>query len=366
MTTAQHNEHRAMARPQRDRLNARLAKVLAIHFDPNLGTPYWLDRQHQLGIDARKDIRSIDTLSLLGEMSQRDLAGQDLRAFIPRRFHDQMHRFIIGQTGGTTGDGVWTAYLDHEFVQAFITPFVIAAKHLKFPTRAQWLFVGPSGPHIIGKVIGALANAMESADPFTIDLDPLWVRRLEPGSFARQRYLTHIIDQTMRVINAQSIGVLFSTPPVIEALALEMSQAQRHGIGAIHFGGMQLTSQQLAKIACDFPHALLLAGYGNTLMGCCLELDAPSNRSHLDYYPFGDRLILEIVDQDGHPVPDGDEGRVRFTRLDDGFLIVSMRERDLARRVALIKNPPSGYASHGIRDPHPPKTKDTRLVGGLY
>jgi len=325
---------------QRDRLNARLGRVIGIHFDPDLGTPFWLDRASQLGCDPRHEIQSIADLSILGEMTQNELADRPLLDYIPRRFHDQMHRFIIGQTGGTTGNGVWTAYLDHEFDEAFIIPFVVAAKHVGFPTRAQWLFVGPSGAHIIGKVVRALANAMESADPFTIDLDPGWARKLPAGSFAHTRYLAHITDQAMRIIDTQPIGVLFTTPAVIESLGQDMSEMQRHAIRGIHLGGMQVQGDQLARIYALFPNALVLAGYGNTLMGCCLEIDVDPGRTDLDYFPFGDRLLLDVVDQEGNPVPDGEEGVVRLTRLDESFLIVNLRERDQARRVDLIPDSP--------------------------
>lgn len=350
----------------RDRLNARLSHVIGIHFDPDLGTPYWLDRERELGCDARKEIRDIADLSILGEMTQHDIADRPLIDFIPRRFHDQMHRFIIAQTGGTTGDGVWTAYLDHEFAQAFIIPFVVSAKHVGFPTCAQWLFVGPSGPHIIGKVVRGLANAMESADPFTIDFDPGWARKLPPESFAHTRYLAHITDQAMRIINTQCIGVLFTTPVVIESLGEQMTKTQRLMIRGIHLGGMQVQRDQLAKVYALFPNALILAGYGNTLMGCCLELDVDPKRTCFNYYPFGDRLILDVVDQIGDSVPSGEEGVVRLTRLDESFLIVHLRERDQAQRVEPTPNAPEGYAGIGVRNPHPPKANGSQPVGGLY
>lgn len=350
----------------RDRVNARLRRVVAIHFDPDRGTPYWLDRQRDLGCDPCREIQTTDDLAILGEMNQADLAERPLFDYIPRRFHDQMHRFIIGQTGGTTGHGVWTAYLEHEFIEAFVTPFGVAAGHVGFPTRERWLFVGPSGPHIIGKVVRALANAMGSADPFTIDLDPGWARRLPAGSFAHQRYLAHVVDQAMRIIHAQHVGVLFTTPAVIETLGEQMSATQRDAIRGIHLGGMRVRAEQLARINALFPRAVVLAGYGNTLMGCCLELDASPNRQHLDYYPFGDRLLLDIVDQEGAPRPEGEQGTVRLTRLDEGFLIVNLRERDAAARVGPKPGSPDGYTHAGLRDPHTPETPIAHPVGGLY
>ena len=31
-----------------------IATVLALHFDPDQGSPYWLQRQQQLGFDVRR------------------------------------------------------------------------------------------------------------------------------------------------------------------------------------------------------------------------------------------------------------------------------------------------------------------------
>jgi len=350
-----------------DRLNRRLAGVLAVHFDEDRGTPFWLDRQRALGIDVRRVVRRIEDLSQLGQMTPDDLAGRPLTDFIPRQFHDQMDRFVVAQTGGTTGPGVWTAYLEHEFAEAFVTPFVVAAMHVGFPTREPWLYAGPSGPHVIGKVVRSLANAMGSADPFCIDLDPRWARRLPDGSFAQERYLCHVVEQAMGVIEHQRVGVLFASPTIIEALARAMTPEQRRRIHGVHYGGMPLAGDTLERLAArDFPNAVHLSGYGNTLFGCCLELGITGPRRHLDYYPFGDRLAIELVDDAGVPVPDGEPGRVRFTRLDEGFLIVRMLERDHAHRVALPGDPPRGFARHGVRDPHTPRTETSRPTGGLY
>ena len=41
-------------------------------------------------------------------------------------------------------------------------PFVAAAARVHFPRELNWLFIGPSGPHIIGKAARACASAMGS------------------------------------------------------------------------------------------------------------------------------------------------------------------------------------------------------------
>ncbi len=160
----------------------RLRRGLAVHFDPREGSAFWLARAAALGIDVRRDIRDVADLAALGEMSPADLRGRPLLDLIPKRFHGRLDQFIVGQTGGATGEGVWTAYRVDEFEEAFIVPFVDAARYVGFPCGGSWLYIGPSGPHVIGKVVRHLANALGSMDPFSVDFDPRWARTLPAGA----------------------------------------------------------------------------------------------------------------------------------------------------------------------------------------
>jgi phenylacetate-coenzyme A ligase PaaK-like adenylate-forming protein len=344
----------------------RLERALLIHFDPDHGTPFWLDRQAALGIDARRAIRSLSALELLGEMTPKDLTGRPLRDYIPRRFHDDLAGFVVGQTGGTTGGGVWTMYRPDEFAEAFITPFAVAAAHVGFPRGERWMYIGPSGPHIIGKVVRSLSGCLGGHDPFSVDFDARWAKKLPHGSFAIERYLSHVIDQSMAVIDTQDIGVLFTTPAVLGPLADAMSQAQRQRIRGVHYGGMEVDADALSTFQGRlFPNAVHLSGYGNTLFGCCLELNADCDRIP-EYFPYGARLVLEVVDANGRVVPDGEVGTVRFTRLDESFLIVRMLERDAATRTAAPDYAPAGFVHSGVRNPHSPASLAPRQARGLY
>lgn len=347
-------------------LEERLRRVLRVHFDPDLGTPYWLDRQRTLGIDARRDIRGPESLELLGEMLPKDLSARPLKDFLPRRFHDDLSGFIVGQTGGTTGGGAWTIYRPDEFDEAFITPFAVAAAHVGFPRAERWLYIGPSGPHIIGKVVARLSGHCGSHDPFSVDFDARWAKKLPGDSFAMKRYLAHVIEQALVVIQMQDIGVLFTTPAVLSSLAEAMTPDQRLRIRGIHYGGMELKPDALAHFQRDlFPRAVHLSGYGNTLFGCCMELDTTLNRIP-EYFPFGSRLIMEVTTADGRPAPADQTGVVRFTRLDESCLIVRMLERDAASAVTPAPDAPAGFALPGVRGPHSPLSLAPQQAKGLY
>jgi hypothetical protein len=368
-----HTRERALQRKTSPVHSDRLRDMLALHFHPEHGSVYWLKRQDELGWEVRDRVRTVDNLWLLGPTPLSDLRRFALREFIPRAFHHELHRFVIGETAGTTGEPRASAYRDDEFQEAFITPFLRVAASTGFPRGEPWLWVGPSGPHIIGKVVRELARQTGSMDPFSVDFDPRWAKRLVDGTLARQRYLDHVIDQAIDVLQREDVGVLFITPPALAALAKRMSDRQREAIHGVHYGGLSIPAPALNEFRTDFPNAVHLAGYGNTLFGVVMEV-ADQPRQALDYFPLSDRVVFQVVDgsapEDSWPPPAvelGQSGRVLFHRLDESCLLVGVLERDEADRIA-----PSAAAlalggrADGLRNPRPPATDAGRIQLGLY
>ncbi len=345
----------------------RLAHLMAIHFDPKWGAPFWIDRAVQLSVDPRNDIKHFDDLAMLGDLSAHDLQQRPLTDYIPRRFHQEIQQMVLGQTGGTTGEGTWTAYREDEFESAFIEPFARAAEHLNFPRSERWLFIGPSGPHIIAKAAPNLARYLNSPEPFSVDFDPRWARKLPNDSIASQRYAQHVVDQSMQVINTQGIGVLFATPAVLARLAQIMTETQRLCIRGVHYGGMALDIDLLHSLQTEsFPNAVHLSGYGNTLLGCCLELSTEPGRTPC-YFPLGDRLVFETLDAKGEPTSFGDPGQLRVTRLDETFLIVRLLERDNAELIQPPVDAPQGFILPGVNNPTPHNESSKHQTNaGLY
>lgn len=353
-----------LARPHLEKLAlVHMRQVLEEHLDPIWGSAYWLERARQAGIRNASEIQSLDMLIAVFQQQTADLQCRPLLDYIPRQYHNQMHRLVIGQTGGTTGQGTWTAYLDDEFHQAFVKPFTVAATQANFPTGLNWLFAGPSGPHIIGKAAGAIARSMDSLEPFMIDFDPRWSRKMPAGSMGAQRYLQHVIDQAMAVIQSQEIGVIFATPPVLIGLADRMTPMQRSSIGGVHYGGMTISDNVRHQLQHEaFPHAVHLSGYGNTLLGCCMELSAAYSQP-MDYFPYSQRLIFEVVDKQNQPAS---QGQVRVTRLDRSFMIVGLLERDHAAVIQPPVQAPPGFSLTGLRAPHTPVSSGQTEVATLY
>jgi hypothetical protein len=350
----------------------RLRDLLALHFHPCLGSRYWLIRQEELGFDVCDRVRCEEDLWCLGPTPLEDLRRFSLGDIIPREFHRELHRFVVGETAGTSGAPRATAYRDDEFQAAFIDPFLRVAAATGFPRGEAWLWVGPSGPHIIGKVVRELAQQTEGMDPFSVDFDPRWAKRLAEGSLARQRYLDHVTEQALDVLEREEVGVLFITPPALAALAPRMSDSQRERIRGVHYGGMSMTAETVNAFRNAFLRAVHLSGYGNTLFGVLMEAtDEP--REALDYYPEGDRLRFHIV-EGGESSTDwpprllnhGERGRVLFHRLDESCLLVSVLERDEAERIAPSREARALGMGDGLRNPCPAGALKDKLQLGLY
>jgi hypothetical protein len=319
-----------------ENLNRWLASILRIHFDPEGGSLYWFEKARQLGIAPLEDIRTVKDLRLFGPMDEEALKQRPIEDFVPRRYWPEKSKWVTGETGGTTGHPVTTVYLEDEFYKSFVYPFEVVARYRNFPRGQNWLWVGPSGPHIIGKAAIACARALDSPDPFSVDFDPRWAKKLAPNSMGFKRYFDHVLDQTLRILTTQEIRVLFSTPKVLIELKKVMSKERREAILGVHFGGMELGKDLFQAIAEAFPGAVFISGYGNTLFGMCPEFNGDPLLP-LDYYPIGPRLIFQTVPTNPemspgeklqHPCVPGESGQIVFSRLDRSFLILNHFERD--------------------------------------
>ncbi len=318
-----------------------IEEIIATHFDPHAGSAYWLEREKQLGLDAKKEITSCEAFHLLGPMDPEALRTRPLLDFIPKRFHHELPSMILAETGGTTGAPIRRVYRPSEFSAAFVDSWKRAADLRDFPRSGNWLFVGPSGPHVIGQSARAMARSLGSLEPFSVDCDVRWIKRQGAGSLGFTLYLDHVLDQALNVLRTQNIEVLFITPPLLLALADRMTAEERQCIRGIHLGGMALTAADSETIRHRlFPQAVVLPGYGNSLLGVLFEHAPPLPGESPTYVVDDPALWLQLVSWQAkapEQAPDltvtlnpGQRGRVVAHRLDASFLLLNMVERDTA------------------------------------
>ena len=354
-----------------------LPEIIAIHFDPDHGSRYWLDKEKEIGIKALDEIRTLDDLRVLGPMCEDDLRKYPIEHFIPKAFLNQKRDFIIGETAGTTGRPKVTAYRENEFYTTFVDWFGYIAQRRGFPTGGNWLWIGPSGPHIIGKAVRPVSQRMGSMDPFSIDFDPRWAKKLMPGTIGSKRYLEHILEQSLDIIETQKVDVLYTTPVVLKALSVRMKEEQRRSIKGVHYGGVSIEKDVFRKFKEEyFPNSVHISGYGNTLFGLCLEIEE-SPTYDLEYYPPGARMVVQVVSTEGGTVPSyarlakivdyGEVGQVVFHRFDQSFFIPNMFERDKAVRIAPTPTVREyGVMQDGVKNPSLLDSNDSVVKTGLY
>ncbi len=351
--------------------NERLRSFIDLHLHPKHGSLYWLKREKQLDINIRDSVRTFEDLPLLGITEPGDLANRSAWDFLPQALWKAKQNCIIGESGGTTGCPSVAIYTQKDFHSAFIEPFISAANVTGFPQGTEWLWIGPSGPHIIGKVVRELAKAIGSPDPWSVDFDPRWVKKLVPGSIALKRYLSHVVDQAIQILDRESPEVLFTTPPILNELSKRLSEEERSIFKGVHYGGLQITADEINQFKKLYPNAVHLSGYGNSLCGVALELE-DTERNHVDYFPYGNRLIYDVVriNQENNrwkSVQPGETGRVLFHRIEESTFLPNVLERDEATLIApnsTMKT--NGWTLKGLRDPGPPDDQKTKLKTGIY
>ncbi|MBF0107792.1 MAG: hypothetical protein HQL76_01265 [Magnetococcales bacterium] len=348
-----------------------LRRILALHFDPEGGAPYWLERQRQLGFSVRDRIGCIDDLALMGPMELDVLRHRPIEDLIPR---SQLGRFslITAQTGGATGMPKTTAFSQDDFEASFVVPFLETARALgcSWPSAGHWLWIGPGGPHIIGKAAHRIAEQTTGSDPFSVDFDPRWFRRLAEHSLARKRYLEHVLEQARNIIRVQKIACLFTTPAILTPLADLLSTDQCGAVTFIYLGGMRVTRQVFHEYRSRFVNATVLSGYGNSLFGVCHQRGEVEEG--LCYYPSSPQIVSRVVAWiTGVPGPIhfsqevayGSRGQVVMHRLQESALLINVVEQDDAIRVPPL---PDGPPWDGLGDPGRLEQRHLIVDDGIY
>jgi phenylacetate-coenzyme A ligase PaaK-like adenylate-forming protein len=326
------------ARASREALDAHVREVVAWHFDPSTGCPFWLDFAKKLGWDPRREIGNFSDLARLGLFEDEWLRGGPVQRWIPKGCAGKP--VFVFETGGTTGTPkTRVAFDDFRFDYELFSD-TLPEKH--FPKGSNWLMLGPSGPRRLRLSVEHLAQ-YRGGICFCVDLDPRWVVKLIKKGWSEhlEAYKAHVIDQAVTILQAgHDIRCMFTTPKLLEALGLRLesqgTSIRKAGITGIFSGGTEFTPQWNR-----FAHEELLDGaymtptYGNTLMGLAASAPTgPQNNYKITYYAPQPRAVIEVVDFDDATriVEYGQSGRVKLTTLTKEFFVPGFLERDEGER----------------------------------
>jgi hypothetical protein len=345
-------------------LDSHAREIIAWHFSPDTGCPFWLDWAKTITWDPRKEIETFADLAKFPHFEDDWLRGGPVRRWLPRGLaHKPIYVF---ETGGSTG--VPKSRLQ---IEDFRTDYELFSKTLSdvsFPRGADWLMLGPSGPRRLRLAIEHLAQHRGGGISFGIDLDPRWVIKcLKRGQLHEANlYKQHCIDQALTILRSHdNIRCMFTTPKLLEALAEKIDLAH-YGIKGIFCGGTELTPQ-FHRFAREelCPGIDFVPTYGNTLMGLATHKPFdPADNYEIIYHAPQPRAVVEVVDPNdaGKKVDYGKIGRVMLTTLTKETFIPRFLERDQA-----IRRPPcEPYPWDGAGNVQPFAGLGGTVVEGVY
>jgi phenylacetate-coenzyme A ligase PaaK-like adenylate-forming protein len=337
------------------------------HFSPETGSPFWLARAKSLEFDPRTSVKTFDDLTLFPNVTNelRDVRAEDL---IPKGYGSRPEVVGVFESGGTTGAPKRVVILRDWWDQALAW----ASSHLEeygVPRNRNWLALLPSGPHMAGELVRAQAAALGGIR-FAIDMDPRWVKKLIAAGNADQAdaYAEHLIDQAGFVLETQDIGVLMSTPPLLERLSRrdDLVELVRRKVEVIEWAGAHMDADTRALYRSEvFPGVKLYGNYGSTMvLGGAGERLGLTDDDPCIFDPFSPYVTFSVVDpQTGHRVRYGKRGQVVMNHVSKSFLLPNNLERDMATRI----EPPEGDVGDSVADVAPvQRFGDEVVIEGVY
>jgi phenylacetate-coenzyme A ligase PaaK-like adenylate-forming protein len=335
------------ARPDPDEF---VRAAMAWHFNPETGSAYWLRRAETLPFDPRADVKSVEDLALFPNVADelRDVRVEDL---IPRGYGPDPGIVGVYESGGTTGAPKRVVVLRDWWDRygAYVSAGLDAHG---FPRNVNWLAVLPGGPHLISEV-AAQAAAGRGGVTFSLDMDPRWVKKLIAAGQAAEAgaYADHLVEQAAFLLRTQDIGVVMTTPTLLERIARhdDLADLINEKVQGIVWGGTAMDADTRYLYRTEvFPGVKVCGMYGSTTI-----LGGPAERAGLTgddgcvFDPPAPFITFRVVDPGtGRPVGYGERGQVVMNHVSKNFLLPGNFERDLATRV----EPPAAHAGDSVAD----------------
>ncbi|MFI1026997.1 phenazine biosynthesis protein [Streptomyces sp. NPDC020951] len=332
------------------------------HFSPATGSPYWVKRAAELDFDPLTDVRTWADLARFPDVSEewRDIP---VDALVPVGASQDAWDFQVFDSGGTTGRPKRIVESTSRRSGVRWVSEVLAEHGVPGEGEGQWLHLGPTGPHIVGRSVGLLARLRRTFCHF-IDFDPRWVKACVKQGRGEEagRYVKHILAQARDVLATQPVSVLFATPPVLESLAADerLLDLVRLKVRGIVWAGTSVSPETLRVLEEEvFPQAALVGLYGNTMMGIAPQRPKSGGgggggerEAHsCVFVPFHPFSRVQVVDPEDTvtPVGYGERGQARVSLISRDLLLPWTLERDSVIRV----EPTSAYPQDGLADVRP-------------
>jgi hypothetical protein len=344
-----------------------LRAAMEWHFNPKTGSTYWLKRAKSLPFDPRKDVKRFEDLALFPNIVDelRDVRAEDL---IPRGYGSHPDVVGVPESGGTTGPPKRVILL-RDWVDKIGAWLDTQFDAHKFPRNVNWLILLPSGPHMVGEIARWRAISRGGL-AFPIDLDPRWAKKLIAAGKSEEArsYAEHLVEQAAFLLHSQDIGILMTTPPLLERIAQhdDLVELINQRVKGIVWAGTHMDTDTLHLLRTEvFPSVKLVGVYGSTMiLGGIPERQGLIDDDPRIYDPPSPSIIFSVVDQAlGHTVGYGERGQVVMNHVSKNMLLPNNLERDLAIRI----EPPAGQVGDSVADVSPvAQFGNEAVIEGVY
>ncbi|CAI7974309.1 conserved hypothetical protein [Frankia sp. Hr75.2] len=342
-----------------------IGALMRWHFSEETGSPYWLRRSRSLDFDPIADVRTFADLVLFPNVVNefRDVPVEDL---VPRGLTGA-DRVIAGifESGGTTGAPKRFVMFERwaEFALSW------DEFHYSDLGTTNILAIAPSGPHMFGDFASRRARRHNGVR-FTVDLDPRWIKNLIARGALEEadRYAEHLVDQAAHILTSQSVGILVTTPPLLERIArrAELVEVINKNIRFICWSGAHMDADSRDIFRREvFPGIPLKGLYGSTtVLGMSRERPQEDSDELAVFDPPSPYITFQVVDPGtGAEVGFGERGQVVMNHLTKYALVPNNLERDTAVRV----EPLTGALGCAVADVAPVTTFDSQaVIEGVY
>lgn len=337
------------------------------HFSPETGSPYWLERAKTLDFDPRRDVHTFADLKLFPNIVNelRDVPAHDL---IPRGYKSFDDLYGVFESGGTTGTPKRVVCMV-DWMERWLVHSQHQLDARGCPRNVDWLALMPNGPHIFGAALWEGARR-SGGILFTVDMDPRWVKKCiaEGRMEDAARYADHLVKQAGFLLETQDIGVMITTPPLLERLSQHdhLVKLINDKVQFIQWGGAHMDADTRHLFRTEvFPGIQMQGGYGSTMiLGGALERIDVTEDDPCIFDPFAPYISFSVVNPEtGENVAYGERGQVVMNHVSKGMLLPNNLERDTAVRI----QPPTGQMSDSVAEVSPVASFDNEtVIEGVY
>ncbi|MFF4410197.1 AMP-binding protein [Streptomyces sp. NPDC001404] len=329
--------------------DAYVRELMQWHFRPETGCPFWLRRAADLGFDPLAEVGGVADLARFPNVIE-EFRAAPVEDLIPRGFGPSPRIAGIYESSGTTGAPKRFVMFD-EWLDIYLSWDNRLEEVVATAGRPlNMLAVVPSGPHMFGEVTTRWARRCGGVK-FTVDLDPRWVKILISQGRVEDAYAyaEHIVDQAAHILRTQDVGVLATTPALLERFARrdDLVDLINASVRAIVWSGAQMDADTRELLRSTvFPGIPLLGIYGSTtILGGTKERPGEEFEGNPVCDAFSPYIFFHVVDPEtGEEVQYGQRGQVVMTHATKYALLPNNLERDMATRI----EPPKGTVGSSV------------------